>query len=274
MVLSSFLPCLPGLAAFSALAMTSEPRDLGALVGEYRDTSRQLTIRADGSLAWDLTHLPAGTDATMQVKASGRLRIDADAVSLLVDEGSVKIAGGAPAPADAARHLPTRVYPVSLQGVVFLLTENDANGIANMVNGGPHSPIDALAFYLHSVRAGATRQQNMTVDPEVLMPKAFAKRLLAAPLRGKVLRIGDVTKKQVDIAGWMRPPEMRTQHAARLSIDLGAAHGVFQGMCLYTGSVPWPVEVLRVLQDRCEAHIHWIDRAPPQVGDPVFSAAR
>lgn len=262
--------CLHASASFSTGAVDPAPRSWAQLSGDYRDGQQSVRLHADGRFDWQATYVPAGTDAGVAVSATGQARLDAGALFLVVDERSLATAHGGPVPAGAKALLPARLHPVQVSGRVLLLDENAINDVANRVNAFGRSPVDASP-YLHRVPRGAADAGPLEVRPEVLLPRAFAHRLLAAPLQGKVLAIEAVAEQQVNVAGWMQPAVWRTQHSARLVIDLGTSRGVFEGMRLYVGSARQVAVVQRARADQCQAQIVWIDGAP-QVGSTVSSA--
>jgi hypothetical protein len=267
------LPFLAGPAFSAKGPMTDDLGDLEALSGEYGNGVQKVRLHADGRFTWEGTHLLAGGDAGIAVTASGWARFDANVLSLDIDKRSLVTVHGGPAPAGAEGMLPSRLHPARTPEVVVLLDEAAINQIANHVNAFGRMRVD-VAAYLHRVLSGGPAGGGpLHADPDVLLPKAFAHRLLAAPLQGKVLAIDDITRKEVDMGGWMRPPAWRTQYSARMVIDLGASRGVFEGMRLYVGSVRQGVVVQRVLPDRCHARIAWSDLTP-HVGDAVVSSMR
>lgn len=261
-----------GAAFFSTHAMAHDFRDLGELSGEYRDGRQSVRLRPDGRFTWEATYLPAGTDAGVNVTASGTARLNADGLSVAVDERSLAAAHGGPVPTAAKALLPIQLYPVKVANLAVLLDENAINDVANRVNAFGESQVD-VAPYLHRMPPGAKEEGPLYVKPTLLIPKAFAHRLLAAPLNGKVVKIEDIAEKQINVAGWMQPPVWRTQYSARLVIDLGSSSGVFQGMRLYVGSMRQAALVQRVLADQCEAQMVWLDAAP-SVGSSATSAFR
>ena len=123
------------------------------------------------------------------------------------------------------------------------------------------------------------------IDNKLLVPRMFAHRILSAPLQGKVLGVEEISmpypKSGMSLIPIGRPraddpprPPPKELLVTRLTVDLGAGQGVFEGMALYAG-VPqrrmgW---VRRVMADRCEMDLQWVNPQEwqPKVGEPVSS---
>jgi hypothetical protein len=127
--------------------------------------------------------------------------------------------------------------------------------------------------YLHR-QADPTlpRSGPLLLPVEQLLPPEYQARLLPRPLAGEVEAVTGVTKQVVNVAGWMRPPEYKTQYTGRVRLNLGSRSGVFAGMRLYIGQPMVNEFVVDLVDaDHSEGVTKWIS-SPPLAGMPVSSA--
>ena len=260
-----------GLPFFRLSRATEDsPVTLDQLAGEYTAGSSlkaRLIVRADGRFDWKTDYVMTGSDMVGRVSASGRLVPDGGAFAAHLDSTAVAYPPGL---------FPPRLHAVRTSKFIVLLGDETVNGIINAINGRGWRTGDVSGM-LHRLLPGATDGDAKNIDRALLIPKTFSNRILAAPLRGKVLGVEEVSAGKINVAQPMMPPVLRMSHASRLTVDLGSRQGVFEDMTLYVAgeSRRRMGTVKRVMADRCEIDFEWYEEdPPPQVGDSVFSSER
>jgi hypothetical protein len=250
---------------------------LHELAGTYEGCrGERIVLDPSGTIQWQSIHFPGGTDMAKDVRGSGTIEADGDWLRLTLDPGSLKTTYDEPVAAgDYQLALARRFYPVRIHGRTFMLDENDLVGLVNAGNRFfPPVAENTACFTQQPIAAGSAGSSPNVMPVETLLPTEYRQLLQARPLAGKVMQVGPVSKREVNVAGWMRPADMREESSASITVDLGTSSGVFRGMRLFLGS---PVEneiiVEAVEADRSYGTARWVSAGRPSAGMPISSAA-
>jgi hypothetical protein len=282
---------------------------LDQLAGEYQGggIGNRLKIHADGRFDWTMTYFTGG-DVGSEVTASGRLVAEEGAFAVHVDSTTPRSPPGLfPPRLHAVR---TCGYVVLLTDGDVSRIINSING-GEYGRGWKSTRVSGL---LHRLLPGTTDDdaryvdsrllyadhpiailsdntikhfdKNMLgIDNKLLVPKMFVGRILSVPLQGKVLGV-EKTSMPYPKPGMSLipigpprandPPPPKDLLVWRLTVDLGAGRGVFEGMALYAGALERHRGLVkRVTADRCEMEMEplWVNpqKWQPTVGEPVSS---
>ena len=284
---------------------------LDQLAGEYQggNIGSRLMVHADGRFDWTMTYFTGG-DVGSEASVSGRLVARAGAFAVRVDSAAPHNPPGLfPPRLHAVR---TCGYAVLLTDGDVSQIINSING-GEYGRGWKSTRLSDL---LHRLLPGATDDdarhvdsrllyadhpiailsddavkhfdKNMLgIDNKLLVPKMFADRILSAPLQGKVLSVEHlaIPNPPMNIMNFPigpplpgAPPRPATLSVWRLTVDLGSQQGVFEGMDLYAGAPRRSGKVTRVMADRCEIELQWVNEKDekewqPKAGEPVSSRA-
>lgn len=163
-----------------------------------------------------------------------------------------------------------RLTVATVSGSRFLLDEWMLKQIVNDLNASTPTAVETWGVLRKVAKPKVPRQPD-PVPALALLPAAYKKLLLAGPIAGKVIHVGNATSREINVGGWMREQKMAIQYTATATIDLGKSQGVFPGMRLYIDR-RGDVLVERVSADRCEVTMRWVEEAlRPKVGAAVSS---
>lgn len=226
--------------------------------GEYKDGAfTTLAILNAGKFQMDTT-CPFTGDVGIPVRLTGAVTASADGwLHLAVQQKSVACA------------LPERYEYFAMRSGAsqFLMANWDLLVMVNALNAyGVHYPAQHAALRKLGPAERALGARQLQFDARTAMPPLYRAMLRTEPLSGAVVRVAKTGSKTINMADPMRPPEMREQHSARVTIDRGTRQGVFVGMRLYHGRGELLID--RVRDNEAEAPNIWV---PP--GTPIDPGA-
>lgn len=253
------------MAASSGLACAQGLPWAGDYAGELSlgtaSLGGRLQLAADGRLAM-AGDCPAGGDIVTPWSARGRaVAEDSGWLRLRLDDKT----------GSCALPKSVRVHPVAYQGRRFLFAERDLDSLVNDLNA--YGIVNADLF-LHGgpARDPARDGHFIRIGPDIRLPAPYAARILQAPVRGRIVRVGPVQTRQARTCRWMGPCQQIDEHTARLTIDLGTSDGVFPGMVLYPASgAARRLIVEQVLPHSAEASATWTGAPDLESGAAVSS---
>jgi hypothetical protein len=259
------------------MILTAQPTQSTDLIGRFESCSPgpKMEIGKNAQVRWSTSHFSMGGDVGIPVTATGSIQRDGKWFLLKLDPDSFMTNGKKGVSSDSSPATSQRLYPVAAGGQTFLLDHQSFVGIVNHANQFyPPDPIDAKC-YLHRTKGSDAPMDPLILPAEALLPPEYRKLLLQAPLHGEVLKVGSLSSAEINTGGWMRPPAIKTQYSAKLTINLGSADGVFVGMRLYVAPRWFHAGVESVSRNQSVATIHWIGDAlsAEMSGMSVSSAA-
>jgi hypothetical protein len=237
--------------------------------GEYQGAAA-LSVDTDGRFVLRQTCFDGYGDVTRQSESIGKARLDGDSLFLHFDGDAVRDLRDCPRRDEPPHRSALKLTTAMVSGSRFLLDEWMLKQIINDINASTPMPVETWGVLRKAAKTTVLRKPD-AVPALALLPAAYKKLLLASPIAGKVIDVGNATRKEVNVGGWMREPKMALQYTATVTIDLGESHGVFAGMRLYVDG-RHIVSVDRVSADQCEVTVRWITEVlEPKVGAVVSS---
>jgi hypothetical protein len=255
------------LATGSAIAaLSGRLRDWA---GEYQGGAA-LSLGRDGRIVLRQTCFDGAGDVTRQSESIGMARLEGQSLFLSFDGQAPPDLRNCPRRDGQPNRSTLRLTVANVSGSRFLLDEWMLKQIVNDLNASTPTPVETWGV-LRKVAKPQMLRQSEPVPALALLPAVYKKLLLASPLAGKVIHVSTATSREINVGGWMREPKMAIQNTATVTIDLGESQGVFPGMRLYIDR-RGVVLVERVLADRCEVTMRWLEEAlRPNVGAAVSS---
>jgi hypothetical protein len=260
--------------ALQCAVAAATPINLQEIAGRYTDCgNRIIVLSGDGTARWEGSWATGGTDMVVLFSGTGRFQLDGEWIHMLIDPASVAAANPRPLPGPLAHELDRRFFPVTASGRTFLLDAPQLTLLVNSANRFHPRGQENTDCYLHREPDPAPRRSGpLLLAVEQLLPPEYLARLLPRPLAGEVEAVTGVTEQVVNVAGWMRPAEYKTQYTGRVRLNLGSRAGVFPGMRLYIGQPLVNEFVVDVVEaNHSEGVTKWIS-SPPLARMPVSSA--
>lgn len=242
---------------------------VGDLSGDFRGGHGSYQFAKDGTFVWDGEYF-GGTDAGIRMQLRGRVTVVEDYFEAVIDPESMAHYWPKDVPDDFPLRARNDLYLRRVNGHDFLLTDANIIAIANQVNSSGNPNIDAAFLTRRVVARNAPFDRIMTTAGQ-LLPQYHQRYLLVHPLTSTVMRIGPVSGTTINMAGWMRPQQLVTQHSALLTIDINGNDRAFAGMTLFVGHRGVAASVRQVRELEADLLYRWVTSGEPRVGMPVTS---
>ena len=234
------------------------------LLGEFQNGMKNYKFEAERKFTLESFTFAAGGDAGLPFSVKGTFSFEGSSLLLHFQKNP-----------SSPPSLPSQIryYFATGCGKNFLLSENDINGILNSING-----LNLTTHNTNGLLRRVKEGQPISIDncmpgSESLLPAVFKKFMILKPMAGNIIYVSNTKSMQVNAAGWMRPPEIKTQYEAKVTVDLGSNQKVFSGMNLYYGARGWSFTIDEVEPTQSHATIRWInDEMKPKLGTPITSS--
>lgn len=239
--------------------------DLQEWAGDYAapapTAEASLTIGKDGQYTGSASCASADAAKAPPSSDAGIVRVDDEWYNLIADAASK---------AHECR-LPSRLFPLALDGTRYLLSEARLSDLVNQLNAGQPVAVDAL-LQAKTGKPGSVAQWQPKILA-TLLPKPYGEGIRSTPLQANLTGLSTVGATSA--LALMHPQAGgEVEYGSKATLGAGSRDGVFPGMQLYLAGGPAGLKIWveEVMLEKAKVRLVWKGSWRPSEGSLVSTS--